>query len=162
MRVTSMNDLKGQHWSKYAVGEKKRWLSALSMLLGEGVHCGERRSVLIRAQVNDHRKLYDQDNFKAGCKPILDSLKKLGWIKDDNLKWVEVRYEQEVVPMGEDSTMIAILPTVEHLFCQKCLATLLPPATISQEQSHARGRVCSCCGGVAEFSVELLAQRIKP
>jgi len=37
---------------------------------------------------------YDFENFVGGCKPILDALTKLGWIVDDNDKWIEVKYAQ--------------------------------------------------------------------
>ena len=43
------------------------------------------------------KKLYDKQNFIGGCKPILDILKKLNYIRDDNEKWIEVFYKQILI-----------------------------------------------------------------
>ena len=43
----------------------------------------------------EHRTLYDEDNLVAGCKPILDSLKSLSYIKDDSPQFIKLRVTQE-------------------------------------------------------------------
>ncbi|KKM92109.1 hypothetical protein LCGC14_1221780 [marine sediment metagenome] len=39
-------------------------------------------------------RLYDLDNFVGGCKPIIDSLRKLGLIHNDSPHWLDLQVEQ--------------------------------------------------------------------
>ena len=42
----------------------------------------------------EHKRLYDADNAVSGCKPVLDTLKKLGLIYDDSLRFMELDVRQ--------------------------------------------------------------------
>lgn len=99
--VKSMNKFKGRHWSYYA-RIKKGWLSALALMLGRGDHRNAFQHVKITAYWDSTRNFLDDDNFRGGCKPVVDCLKNLGWIKDDSLKWVRVEYVQKI--KGDDGT----------------------------------------------------------
>ena len=39
-------------------------------------------------------RLYDLDNFVGGCKPIIDSLRRLGLIHNDSPHWLDLQVEQ--------------------------------------------------------------------
>jgi Holliday junction resolvase RusA-like endonuclease len=47
-----------------------------------------------------YRKL-DYDNYVLGCKPLVDAIKKRGYIVDDSPEYVFVVYRQEVIPRKE-------------------------------------------------------------
>jgi hypothetical protein len=56
----------------------------------------------------EHSRLYDEDNLIAGCKPILDSLKSLCYIKDDSPAFIELKVTQAV--SREKQTTIEVRP----------------------------------------------------
>lgn len=99
--VLSLNKFKGRHWSYYS-RVKKGWLAALTLIMRAGEHRRAFQNVRIIAYYESTRNFLDDDNFRGGCKPVVDCLKNLGWIKDDSLKWVRVEYEQKV--KGDDDT----------------------------------------------------------
>jgi hypothetical protein len=81
----------------YSIGPQFRcWLEAMAKL-------GKRMSVKITIQ---HKKLYDEDNAMAGCKPLLDSLVRLKLLADDDTAHLELSVDQEKINM--DSTRITI------------------------------------------------------
>lgn len=55
-----------------------------------------------------HSRLYDYDNLVSGCKPILDSLKSLGYIIDDSPEHIELSITDE--KSIERQTIIEVLP----------------------------------------------------
>ena len=56
----------------------------------------------------EHGRLYDEDNLIAGCKPILDSLKRLSLIRDDSPEFLELTVTQE--KSRERQTIIEVMP----------------------------------------------------
>ena len=48
------------------------------------------------------KRLLDMDNAIGGCKPLVDNLKVLGLIKDDDMKSVNIAYEQ----VKDDENMV--------------------------------------------------------
>jgi hypothetical protein len=56
----------------------------------------------------EHGRLYDEDNLIAGCKPILDSLKGLCYIRDDSPEFLELVVTQE--KSRERQTTIEVTP----------------------------------------------------
>jgi hypothetical protein len=82
------------HWAarrKYF--DKWSWLIRIEA--GAAHLCaGEMKSIVNIHQVR--KRSLDTDNLYASCKPILDSLRKLGLIFDDNPKWCELKVTQEI------------------------------------------------------------------
>lgn len=68
---------------------------------------GSRRRVTITRLYRTGRRKFDKDNLVWGCKPLVDVLKKRGYIFDDNPKHVEVVYLQK--PGGTNFDRIEIL-----------------------------------------------------
>lgn len=76
------------------------------------------RAGLIPKQPPEHRvcvkiisyrvAICDRINHAAGCKPVLDGLKKLGYLKDDSIKWCDDTYEQFRVKRAEARTVVQI------------------------------------------------------
>jgi len=55
-------------------------------------------------------RLYDLDNFVGGCKPIIDSLKRLGLIHNDSPHWLDLQVEQIQRSKMRAFTRIEICP----------------------------------------------------
>lgn len=67
-----------------------------------------RRLVIITSH---RRKVLDDDNFRIGCKPIIDILTRLNLLRDDSPRWIFAQYYQETIshnPMDKPFTRITI------------------------------------------------------
>ncbi len=80
-RVESANKWLWRPWYVYD-SHKKKWFEILKLFIkvAPGIPAGKRK-VTITAR---RKRLLDHDNLVAGCKPILDFLKKWFWIRDDS------------------------------------------------------------------------------
>jgi hypothetical protein len=67
-----------------------------------------------------HKRLYDTDNAYASVKPMLDSMKLLGWIFDDSLQYCELTVEQE--KCNDVRTTIIISPADAASGRARCVA----------------------------------------
>ncbi len=105
-RVESGNNWQWRPWYVYD-RYKKSWFEFLRLLIrvAEGVPGGKRKVVIIAKR----KKLLDKDNLIAGCKPILDFLKRWFWIRDDSSMWVETDYRQEL--SEKEETVIEVYAT---------------------------------------------------
>ena len=54
------------------------------------------------------KKALDYDNLVGGCKPLIDAIKELGMIVDDNEKWVKVTYTQTPADNEREFTKVKI------------------------------------------------------
>jgi hypothetical protein len=75
----------------------REWLQAMSAL-------GKKMAVRI---LISHARLYDVDNAYASCKPVLDSLVKLRFLKDDDPAHLELKVEQESIRAKQTSLTIS-------------------------------------------------------
>jgi hypothetical protein len=149
--VKSLNRFKGRHWSYYN-RIKRSWLSALTLILGRGEHHNVFQNVKITAYHESTRNFLDDDNFRGGCKPVIDCLKDLGWVKDDSLKWVKVKYEQKT--RGEEGThetgtriQVRALINVMGPLCPSCTQLLLGPLQpfiVEQGTKEIKTLCCLC------------------
>jgi hypothetical protein len=58
----------------------------------------------------------DDDNLRFAVKPLLDALKRQGYIKNDSRKWLEhPTPTQSVSPDGKDWTIVTIEPVADVL-----------------------------------------------
>ena len=99
--IISLNKSNNRHWSsKTRPGfQKGIWFSILGGHLGLAKrHEGKKRMICFTRPYGGRVKQMDQDNFIGGCKPVLDALVKLGWIKDDSPQFVECIYNQIKFP----------------------------------------------------------------
>lgn len=164
--VIGLNEHKGQHWSYYH-RIKKGWLNTLRLMLRTGEHNNEFRYVEIIAYHDSRRNFLDDDNFRGGCKPVVDCLKNLGWIKDDSLNWVKVEYDQKT--KGEDGTTetgtrIQIRGQKDNLLCSVCVSALLGEGLNPFFIDHGvhpqmKGRCC-VCGATAACAVVVHVWRV--
>ena len=69
----------------------------------------ERPKMRVLIQLTKPR-LYDLDNFVGGCKPIIDSLRKLGLIHNDSPNWLDLQVEQIQRSRMRPVTRIEISP----------------------------------------------------
>lgn len=170
MRVTSMNKLKGRHWSVYQKQEKNRWAHALGHMLGRGEHSHLRRFIQIISCHENRKGFYDPDNHKLGCKPILDTLKDLGWIFDDKGEWAEVDYDQVCrrdegqAEVGTKIILYAPGYSPGVYICEACLKTALPaPLTetplYKSEPCTGGAESCVFCHGPCVWFVRLVVWR---
>lgn len=101
-KVESSNKFQWRHWRFYA-NYNKAWLRELTQALKANVTAERFHRVHI---VSYRKMMLDDANFRGGCKPIPDSLKKLGYIVDDNDKELLVTYQQ--VKSKEVKTVIMV------------------------------------------------------
>lgn len=94
MKVKSLNKVGPYtHWGAYA-NYKKKWLAALGFVLPK-----IDPPILVKRIIritSTRKRLLDHDNLVGGCKPIMDTLKKQGYIVDDAQQWVSVKYIQRI------------------------------------------------------------------
>lgn len=130
-RTPSFNAFKGKHWSNYH-NESKSWMGYCIAFIGRGAHNDKFRNIMIKTYHRGSTR-YDRDNHIGGCKPLIDSLKKLGWMKDDSPKWLNVIYRQGSV--GDDGvlepgTVVTIYTQEwrpirrERYFCYICMSEI--------------------------------------
>lgn len=72
----------------------------------------ERRYVKFVRVLGKGGRLMDQDNFKGGCKPIMDLLQWYNWLFDDDIAHVVPQYKQ-AVDRREDGPALEISIGVE-------------------------------------------------
>jgi hypothetical protein len=89
-----------EHSLKYAVGSANvvKWLNV------QAKHNRMRVKVTIF-----HGNQYDPDNLVACLKPVLDSLRNIGFIQDDSEKWLELVPPQQF-RSGERKTVVELGP----------------------------------------------------
>jgi hypothetical protein len=102
LRVESLNKFMWSHWRKYAT-YKIKWHKALTLILGNSKKPPKKK---LEISITSFRsRILDDDNFRGGCKPILDYLEKAGYV--DNDKNISAEYKQVKARM--DKTILEIL-----------------------------------------------------
>lgn len=94
-RPITGNRLLRLHWAKRS-GVGRLWETLVLAYLGSGpfkngAMVGRRVDMLL--SIERVRK-QDADNLALSCKPVVDALKKAGWIKDDSERWFTCRYQE--------------------------------------------------------------------
>lgn len=91
----SPNVLRRKYRSPYTYKKlRKSW--EWSLLGAVGPHHREllrRQAAECKVQVQvtiHHSRLYDQDNAIGSLKPVLDALKNVGYLRDDNAEWLDL------------------------------------------------------------------------
>ena len=92
-KVRSGNEFIWSCWQKYSSYEKY-FLKYIKAALGECPYGIPLEPVKIWI-TSYRKKMLDDDNLRTGCKPIPDSLKRLGWIIDDALGYIKIEYDQK-------------------------------------------------------------------
>lgn len=88
---------------------KDTWHKAIAAAFGHIQPEEKKKFIKI---ISKRGRIIDQDNLITGAKPIPDALQKCGWIKNDNIKWTKIEYEQiSKCKKEEEGTLI----TVEEL-----------------------------------------------
>ena len=106
-RIPSQNETHYRHWRNYAK-ERDAWFVLLRSKLPPRQPVDEPVRLAIRSY---RQRLLDYANLVGGAKAIPDCLIRLGYLKDDNPKWMQASYEQFQVPKSEERTEIEFLPT---------------------------------------------------
>jgi hypothetical protein len=87
---------------------KKEWLQNMMVALG-GRKREVHRTVLITSMGPANRGRMDYDNHVAGCKSVVvDNLRNLGLIRDDDLDSVTIHYEQAKAPASQTEVRLWI------------------------------------------------------
>jgi len=110
----SPNERKWQHhMARFRL--RKAWQEGLFY----GVICARHRRELIdqaktnrmRVEITVHIKnTFDEDNLVAAMKPVLDGLKKLGYIRDDSPEFLELVLPIQQIKSAERKTVLKIGP----------------------------------------------------
>ena len=113
----SLNKMLRTHWSKRARG-RADWY----WLLQVGTTPSQRIALKTAAQTQHRMKVriktflrtrrFDPDNLTAAVKPLLDSLVKLQFIRNDSPVWLDLKVEQDLASRngGISETVIEIEP----------------------------------------------------
>lgn len=59
--------------------------------------------------ISERNRILDYQNLVAGCKPIPDALKHLGWIVDDDPSHWHCEYLQVRVPRAKEQTLLILI-----------------------------------------------------
>jgi hypothetical protein len=83
------NRLLRAHWSVQR-REVRRWEEAILRYVGcygplRGTRVRRRAWIIVRVW---RRRLQDEDNFQTSLKPVLDALRRCGWIYEDSRHWL--------------------------------------------------------------------------
>lgn len=131
-RLDSPNTWNGRHWRvKHRLSQTwEQEISAAVMFTARGVrtdrslaYCqrgpgafGDAASSRVRVVIERHvpsarNFIRDDDNLRFSVKPLLDALKRQGYIKNDSRKWLEhPTPTQHVSADGKDWTVITMEP----------------------------------------------------
>ena len=128
-RLESPNTWNGRHWRvKHKISQE--WendicgayyeqiagrQNALGCFVGprkwEGIVVGRMRLTVERHVPSARNFIRDDDNLRFSVKPLLDALKRQGYIKNDSRKWLDhPTPTQHVSADGKDYTVITIEP----------------------------------------------------
>jgi hypothetical protein len=103
-RIESGNKQTFGHWRQYML-----YRNAWATLMRIKLPAKEPPTELVSIKIRSYRtRLLDYANLVAGCKPIPDTLKRLGYIKDDSPKWFHCEYEQVQVAKTDERTEIEV------------------------------------------------------
>ena len=116
-RLESPNTWNGRHWRvKHRISqawELEVWRSFHAAFAKLPLPTGDRK---MRVEVERHvpsarNFIRDDDNLRFAVKPLLDALKRQGYIKNDSRKWLEhPTPTQHLSEDGKDYTVIRIEP----------------------------------------------------
>jgi hypothetical protein len=120
-RLESPNKSRGSHWRvrhriRQTWEDELRW--ALAGMPGNtwldavNFEKGQRARVTVERHVPSGRNfIRDDDNLRFCVKPLLDAMKRLGYIKNDSRKWLDhPTPTQHVSADGKDWTVVVIEP----------------------------------------------------
>jgi hypothetical protein len=122
--MPSVNEWHGAHWSVYH-RHRLTWMQELqygalavtrqAKASLQPKPCGRRAVLVMRVKAHGERD-YDEENLRAGCKPILDALKRLGVIHGDSPRWLDGSANQRKAKPGEvaPSTVIHVMDLPHH------------------------------------------------
>lgn len=94
-KIKSGNEFNNKFKSSVLLYRKyrKEWEYVIGLI----IQPQKRYEKKMRVVIHSYRKrLLDKGNLVHGCKPILDTLKKIGVIYDDSPKWIEDIYLQSI------------------------------------------------------------------
>lgn len=120
----SVNEWHGRHWSRYHK-RRKVWMDEFGLAFGHVTRRAAatlpakpagRRSVTVTRLMEPGDRRFDLENLVAGCKPIIDALKRLGVLHNDSPRWLEHHAEQRHAEAGEPApgTLITIRDLPHH------------------------------------------------
>jgi len=102
--IDSQNVTDRSHWSvKERI--KKEWTKLIWVTLNG--KCQQATGKKIVKITSIRSRLLDMGNLIGGAKYLIDAIRDLGLIVDDNTKWVEIEYKQKQQKLGK-STIIEI------------------------------------------------------
>jgi len=106
-KIQSQNKRDKLHWATRSK-QRQHWYTQLRMRLKPK----EPPTALVSIRIVSYRnRLLDYANLVGGdCKPIIDCLVQLGYIKDDSPRWFTCEYQQVQVARNEERTEI-VLPS---------------------------------------------------
>lgn len=120
-RLESPNTWNGRHWRvKHRLSQEweseiiAAWLalkpSERTIVRGDRVTVNEKRRVMVERQLPSRRNaIRDDDNLRFAVKPLLDALKRRGFIRGDSRRWLDhPTPTQTISGDGKDWTVIHI------------------------------------------------------
>lgn len=102
-----------------AAGGKVGIVNALGAITGPrkwiGYEAGRMRVRITREVPSGRNFIRDDDNLRFSVKPLLDALKRQGYIKNDSRKWIELPTpDQKISADGNYWTEIALEPVAQE------------------------------------------------
>jgi hypothetical protein len=166
--LVSPNQWNGRHWrvkhrisqdwehalgtallDEFSRGKYPGLMNALGVYVGPkkwiGYEAGKVRVSITREVPSGRNFIRDDDNLRFCVKPLLDALKRQGYIKNDSRKWIELPTpEQRISADGEYWTEIQIAACDEAQDVAKSARAVLPSkqkrSTTDVQIQKAEGR----------------------
>jgi Holliday junction resolvase RusA-like endonuclease len=132
--LKSPNTWNGRHW-RYKHRETQEWEQFIWVTLAKQARsssvlavltvmnalppkrvCSEKRKVTVTRLVPSARNfIRDDDNLRFSVKPLLDALKRLGLIRDDNRKWIDLPMPVQAVSESKNWVTVIEIATVDPI-----------------------------------------------
>lgn len=101
----SLNETHRMHWAKRAKVSDTWGLAIALQTRGMARATGKRRLTIERRGV----RMLDKDNAYGGCKIVIDNIKRLGLIVDDNPANLDLEVRQAKLEKGERPNTVFVL-----------------------------------------------------
>ena len=102
-KTPSLNKLHSNRWAM--LNWKKKFIKQLRNF---EFLCPKQKVKKILVIKRYGSRIYDQDNFIGGLKPLIDAMKEKGIVYDDTEKWLQLKAEQVKCRRNEEKVEIFI------------------------------------------------------
>lgn len=103
----SLNETLRMHWARRrAMATQWSFALAIGFSAADASKANGKRKLTIERR---GRRLLDEDNLAGGCKFVIDAVKKLGYLVDDDPAWLELVVTQSTIKRADSPHTVLTL-----------------------------------------------------